>query len=199
MMYKNAAGNLYEVSDIQYFISHVVLTNAKGEQYTIVSDTGAHYVDFDVPRTLVWVPKDDIPAGVYTSISFVFGLTPELNQTGTFPNSPESSMSWPAALGGGYHFLMLNGWWEAPDGQIKPFNLHTGNYQADNSFVITLPLSNRKVDKGLITDFVLDMNVNRWMESPEVYDFNAFGGNIMQNPTAQEMLKVNGWDVFTVN
>ena len=199
MMYQNAAGNRYEISDAQYFISNVVLTNAKGEQYTIKSDTGAHYVDFDVPRSLVWTPTDDIPAGVYTSISFVFGLTPELNKTGTFPNSPENSMSWPASLGGGYHFLMINGKWKDPNGQMKPFNLHTGNYQADNSFVVTLPLANREISKNLITDFVIDMNINKWFESPNLFNFNEYGGNIMQNQTAQAILKANGWDVFEIH
>ena len=45
-------------------------------------------------------------------------------------------------------------------------------------------------------DIALDMNVNRWFTSPHNFDFNEYGGSIMQNAEAQEVLEANGWDVF---
>ena len=44
----------------------------------------------------------------------------------------------------------------------------------------------------------LMMNINKWYESPNSYDFNAFGQAIMGNQTAQQTLKANGADVFSV-
>ena len=41
------------------------------------------------------------------------------------------------------------------------------------------------------------MNINKWLRSPHVYDFNTFGSAIMQNQQAQQLLKENGADVFT--
>ena len=42
------------------------------------------------------------------------------------------------------------------------------------------------------------MNVNAWFSNPYLFDFNVFGGSIMQNREAQEVLRANGWNVFGV-
>jgi len=204
MMYQNAAGNQYEVTEAQYFISKVVLTMSDGTQYAINSDKSVHYVDADIPSTLVWHPIDELPVGTFTAISFVFGLAPELNVTHAYTDAPENNMSWPAVLGGGYHYMKINGRWLAPDGTAHPFNLHSGRVvtetgdTVENSFVVTLPLQNAVITKGEVMDLHLDMNVNRWFCSPYLFDFNQFGGSVMQNQVAQETLRANGWDVFSV-
>lgn len=202
MLYQNAAGNRYEVTEAQYFISNVILTKSDGTQHAIKSDQCAHYVDADIPGTLVWHPGDELPAGVYTSVSFVFGLAPELNITHAYTDAPENNMSWPAVLGGGYHYMKINGRWQAPDETAHPFNLHSGRVLTaegdtlEHSFTVTLPLVQKTLSKDGIMDIVLDMNINRWFISPHIYDFNEYGGSIMQNAAAQEVLEANGWDVF---
>lgn len=202
MLYQNAAGNRYEVTEAQYFISNVILTKSDGTQHAIKSDQCAHYVDADIPGTLVWHPGDELPAGVYTSVSFVFGLAPELNITHAYTDAPENNMSWPAVLGGGYHYMKINGRWQAPDGTAHPFNLHSGRVLTaegdtlEHSFTVTLPLVQKTLSQDGIMDIVLDMNINRWFISPHIYDFNEYGGSIMQNAAAQEVLEANGWDVF---
>ena len=202
MMYQNAAGNQYEVTEAQYFVSNVVLTMSDGTQYAIKSDKCAHYVDADIPNTLVWRPGDELPAGAYTAISFVFGLAPELNVTHAYTDAPENNMSWPAMLGGGYHHMKINGRWQALDGTAHPFNLHSGRVltaegdTVEHSFRVTLPLEQKILSKDDVMDIVLDMNVNRWLTSPHDFDFNEYGGSIMQNTEAQEILEANGWDVF---
>jgi len=202
MMYQNAAGNQYEVTEAQYFVSNVVLTMSDGTQYAIKSDKCAHYVDADIHNTLVWRPGDELPAGAYTAISFVFGLAPELNVTHAYTDAPENNMSWPAMLGGGYHHMKINGRWQALDGTAHPFNLHSGRVltaegdTVEHSFRVTLPLEQKILSKDDVMDIVLDMNVNRWLTSPHDFDFNEYGGSIMQNTEAQEILEANGWDVF---
>jgi hypothetical protein len=42
------------------------------------------------------------------------------------------------------------------------------------------------------------MNINSWFTTPHDYDLDYFGGAIMQNQEAQEVIKANGWDVFTI-
>ena len=204
ILYQNAAGNRYEVTEAQYFISNVILTMSDGTQYAIKSDKCAHYVDADIPGTLVWLPNDALPVGTYTSVSFVFGLAPELNVTHAYTDAPENNMSWPVVLGGGYHYMKINGRWLAPDGTTHPFNLHSGRVLTaegdtlEHSFTVTLPLSQKTLSKDGVMDIALDMNVNRWFTSPHVFDFNEYGGSIMQNAEAQDVLETNGWDVFQV-
>ena len=81
--------------------------------------------------------------------------------------------------------------------------LHTGRIAtdsgfADNTFTVTLPLSQFAVDKNSSADLTLQMNVNAWFSNPYLFDFNVFGGSIMQNREAQEVLRENGRDVFSV-
>ena len=208
MLYTNAAGNQYEVTEAQYFISNVILTKSDGTQVSILADSSAHYVDADIPATQHWTPTDKIPAGTYQSLTFVFGLSPELNMTNFYVNPPENNMSWPILLGGGYHHLKINGRWKTPQGDVTPFNLHMGNGQEydaagnlsgviNNSFTVTLPC-HLQVSGNETQILTLDMDVNRWFDNPYIFDWNVIGGSIMQNQTAQEMLKANGNDVFQV-
>ena len=202
-VYQNAAGNLYEVNDVQFFISHVRLETASGEIVEIADNQGIHYTDIRIPGTLSWNIADVLPADEYKSITFVFGLEGEQNTTGYFPNPPENNMSWPDMIGGGYHYMKINGRWIDGSGVRQPFNLHTGkiatdNGFADNTFTVTLPLENFAVIHKETADLTLQMNVNAWFSNPYLFDFNVFGGSIMQNREAQEALRANGWDVFGV-
>ena len=202
-VYQNAAGNLYEVNDVQFFISHVMLETASGEVVEITDNQGIHYTDIRIPGTLTWDIADIVPADEYKSISFVFGLEGDQNTTGYFPNPPENNMSWPDMIGGGYHYMKINGRWIDESGVRQPFNLHTGkistdNGFADNTFTVTLPLSQFAVIHKETAELTLQMNVNAWFSNPYLFDFNVFGGSIMQNREAQEVLRENGWDVFGV-
>ena len=202
-MYQNAAGNLYEVNDMQFFISQVRLETTSGEMVEIADNQGIHYTDIRIPGTLAWRIADEIPATGYKSITFVFGLAGAQNTTGYFPNPPENNMSWPDMLGGGYHYMKINGRWIDDSSVRQPFNLHTGkiataNGFADNTFTVTLPLTNFSTLGKKTSELTLQMNVNAWFSNPNLFDFNHFGGSIMQNREAQEVLRENGWDVFGV-
>ena len=168
-LYQNAAGNLFEVNDVQFFISHVMLETASGEMVEITDNQGIHYTDIRIPNTLSWHVSDEIPAGGYKSIAFVFGLEGEQNTTGFFPNPPENNMSWPDVLGGGYHYMKINGRW----------------------------IDEAGVSKGQTSSITLQMNVNAWFSDPYLFDFNEFGGSIMQNREAQMVLRANGHNVFS--
>ena len=202
-MYQNAAGNLYEVNDVQFFISHVMLETTSGEIVKIADNQGIHYTDIRIPETLVWKIADAVPADEYKSISFVFGLEGEQNTTGYFPNPPENNMSWPDMIGGGYHYMKINGRWIDGSNVRQPFNLHSGkiadgNGFVDNTFTVTLPLENFAVIHKETAELTLQMDVNAWFSNPYLFDFNVFGGSIMQNREAQEVLRANGWNVFGV-
>jgi hypothetical protein len=61
--YVNMAGNTYEISEVKYFISNVVLYRKDGYRKNIEEWDKIHYVDIDIPSTLEWNVYDKIPIG----------------------------------------------------------------------------------------------------------------------------------------
>jgi len=209
MIYRNAAGNPYLINEIQYFISDVTLHKNDGSKFLIDDWQDIHYVDSDLPDTWRWQMKDDIPVGTYDSITFTFGISEEKNQSLMFVNPPESNMFWPEYLGGGYHYLKLNGKWKDPDEVIRPFNFHMGIGQiydqesnaiigfVQNYFKVHLENTRFTVSPNQTIAFNIVMRVDKWFEEPNVFDFNYWGGDIMQKQDAMQVAKENGSNVFT--
>jgi hypothetical protein len=168
MKYTNLAGNLYQVDELQYFISEVTLNTADGQALPITSDSAIHYVDIDIPSTLTWSPKDWLPVTDYASISFVFGIIDSKNKTGLFVNPPERDMFWPDLMGGGYHYMKMNGKWKATGDTVKAFNFHLGismkpmgNTMPPNYFTVTLPLN---IHAGTLKNtYTITMNIEKWL------------------------------------
>ena len=213
MMYTNAAGNNYEVNQVMYFISDVTLHNSDGTSKLIDEWKDINYVDIEIPSTLSWSVYDDIPAGSYNSISFTFGITEAKNITMMFVNPPEVNMMWPGVLGGGYHYMMLNGKWRDTANVIQGFAFHMGIGQlyksnvintdsiyafVQNYFNVNLPNSSFTIEKDKTREVEIVMNIESWFETPHIYDHNYWGGGIMQTQPAMQMAKDNGVDVFTI-
>lgn len=211
MIYLNSSGNPYLISEVQYFISDVTLYKSDGSETLIDDWISIYYVDTDIPETWHWDVFDKIPAGAYDSIAFIFGITAEKNISYMFVNPPESYMFWPESLGGGYHYLKLNGkWLEAGQTEITtPFNCHLGIGQiyysfpdsisgfVHNDFRVSLPGSDFTIDKDQTRVLTLTMDIQEWFRDPYDFDLNYWGGYTMQNQDAMETLKENGYDVFT--
>ena len=214
MKYANTAGNPYEINQVMYFISDVTLHKSDGISKLINDWKDIHYVDIDIPETLKWDVYDDIPEGAYDSVSFVFGITGEKNKSFMFVNPPEVNMMWPDILGGGYHYMMINGSWKDNDNVIKSYAFHMGIgqlYKSDayeevdsiyafvqNYFNVKLPNSAFTVEPNKTRQIEIIMNIDSWFKTPHVYDHNFWGGAIMQIQPAMQMAKENGFDVFEV-
>jgi hypothetical protein len=211
MKYVNAAGNPYEINQLMYFISDVTLHKSDGKTILISDWTDIHYVDIDIPSTLTWDVYDDIATGAYDSVSFIFGITKEKNQSFRFVNPPEVNMMWPDILGGGYHYMMINGSWKDNANVIKSFAFHLGIGQlyksnvievdsiyafVQNYFSVKLPNSSFTVEENKTRNIEVIMNVDSWFKTPHIYDHNYWGGAIMQKQPAMQMVKENGADVF---
>jgi hypothetical protein len=211
LIYANAAGNPYQVNEVKYFISKLYLLKTNNEWVKITQNEGVHYVDLAYPNTLTW-NLADIIEGDYMGISFIFGLDETDNQSNRFVDSPEKDFFWPLPLGGGYHYLQINGKWKDRDGNLKNMNFHAGIGQLykqnvmdidsiyafiHNYFRVDLPI-NFSVEKNKTTKLNLSMNIDKWFSTPIVYDHNYFGSGIMQNQQAQEVIRQNGKNVFTV-
>jgi hypothetical protein len=214
LMYVNEAGNHYLVSEVQYFISQFTLYFADGQSCTIKDNMGLHYVDTDIPDTKTWMISDNIPTGLVDSIVFVFGLDEADNQSNRFPNPPESNMFWPDELGGGYHYMKLNGKYQDTTGLLAPFNFHLGIGQiydttshvtgfVQNYFKVSIPLMlyssfQVKVKPGLTTNLIFTMNIDSWFTTPNTWNFNTMGGMMMQNQGLLGAACLNGHDAFII-
>ncbi len=207
MRYLNAAGNQYMITEIQWFISHLSLVKADGSVLAVAPENPIHYVDTDIPESQTMLLTQKLEPGDYTALRFVFGLNETDNKSGRFVNPPESFMFWPEHLGGGYHYMKLNGKWKNLYGQDEPFNFHLGIGQvsddstADTRFVqnyfeVDLPGLIR-LEEGKTTVLRLNMRIEQWFSAQHIYDFNFWGGHIMQNQPAMQQACENGRHAFS--
>jgi len=205
LIYTNKAGNQYQVNEVKYFISRVLFIDSEGKSVEVKQNQGIHYVDCDLEHTLRW-KINEIPQRHYTAISFVFGLDEADNKSNRFVNPPESNFFWPDFLGGGYHYMQINGKFLNKNGGIQNMNIHTGigqlyneNHEVtqfvQNYFTVTLPVRFFVYADNTLP-LTLNMEIQRWFDTPNLYDFDEFGTGIMQNQRAQELLKENGAHVF---
>jgi hypothetical protein len=67
-----------------------------------------------------------------------------------------------------------------------------------NYFTVSLPGSAFKIESGKPRNIELLMNVDSWFATPHPFDFNYWGGAIMQNQDAMQKVKENGYDVFKI-
>ena len=199
LIYRNVAGNQYQLNEIKYFISKIIFVNEKEKSVAVIQDDGIHYVDGSLANTLHW-KIDKIPHGHYTSVSFVFGLDENDNRSNRFVNPPECNFSWPD---GGYHYMQINGKFLNKEGNIQNMNIHTGIGQEGNEIIqnyitITLPVNMNINEDKLLNIIPLNMEIQRWFDTPNLYNFDDFGTGIMQNQEAQKLLKENGKNVFEI-
>ncbi len=210
MIYKNAAGNDYMVTEVQYFISDVYLHKSNGSKIMIDAMKDIHYVDNDIPSTQQWDVYDDIAGGDYDSITFTFGINEAKNYSLRFVDPPESFMAWPEHLGGGYHYMKLNGKWSNDTiiqdlsfmfhlgiGQIYDNDSITGFVQ--NFFEVALPNSAFSIVNGNTKEIEIIMNIENWFQNPYIFDFGDYPQGIMQNQEGMHKGCMNGReDVFMV-
>lgn len=192
--YTNAAANTYGISTLKYFVSSFVFTKTDGTKVTIDE---VYYIDATKTETITFEPTLLIPSGDYQSFSFIFGLDEEHNISGAFPNPPESNMEWPLPMGGGYHYMKLEGKFDTIS-SVKNYQAHTGRLMETPHFIdIAFPEFSFAVD-GRDVAVNISMNINNWWVNPHVLNLNNISG-IMGNETMQQQLQENGSDVFSLN
>ncbi|MGZ5303478.1 MAG: MbnP family protein [Bacteroidia bacterium] len=188
--YTVAAGYETSFSRFEYYISGLKFYR---------SDSAFHAYNIpvyaDAQNYTSGILLKDIPAGKYFSTKLYIGLDAEHNKSNSLPNTPENiNMEWPDAMGGGYHFLKLEGQFKDSSG-TNGFAMHLGrsenlvNHQRfENSF---------EIKAGETTTVILKMNVAEWFKNPALYDFNKDGLYSMSNMVAMKKISQNGADVFT--
>ena len=191
ILYTNAAGNEYGITRLEYIVSDVALETAGGKRVELAE---FHYRNAFVGATRSVLSK--VPGGEYTALHFTFGIDGTKNEAGALPSVDHfNNLAWPAPMGGGYHYMRLEGLFRTEDGE-EAFLTHTGPAGGEDfSFAVSLPLS--LTVSGDEWAIAVMMDLNEWYDAPSLYDFNGRGG-IMGNADAQFTLQGNGATVFSL-
>jgi MbnP len=191
LVYSNALGQAFSIKTLKYFISEIKFYK---EDNTIIELPDIHYVDIRSTESLSYLLIEKVPAGDYTGISFVYGLSPEENITGRFRSPPKSLMEWPVLLGGGYHYAKIEGQYIAAD---NFFNLHTGMLDGTD-YSIPIDLNTPFTISVNGANLELNIEIQNWFTGPNDWDFVYFGSGIMGNHEAQKAVQENGANVFNL-
>ncbi len=200
IQYINANGEQLSISKIVYLISDITFTNAAGE----VFDAG----DFNLVNVreninLSFTPNIEIPAGDYT-VTFTFGFDDEDNIDLAYPelNSADGGWNVPLPMGGGYHYMRLEGKYINTASDEIGYQYHTIRANDMSTNPITLQDTSFEVNLGLVTigsstNIEVKMNVDEWFKNPNLWDLNVLFMTLMPNFDAQIMMSENGATVFT--
>lgn len=188
--YTNASGNEYSITRLEYYLSNFRFITENGE--IIVHDQVYYISAFDTnTHTLI---INDLPPTDYTKIIYNFGLTPGRNLSNSLPNTNENAnMFWPEMMGGGYHFMKLEGRYRDTTA-LSGYAIHLGTNVCTMEVSKDVSISN-KTDVGRLT---LTKNINEWYTNPKDYDFINHGRYTMGDTVLMEHIIENGQTVFTL-
>ena len=193
--YTNSVGQDYSIKTVKYLVSKVTFHNTDGTNFV---SSNIHYVDIREPETLTLNLDEKIPNGSYSGISFVYGLVAKDNVSGSLGLELDRLMEWPVPMGGGYHYMKLEGEY-IDENTTSFFNFHAGSL-AGTAYEINVDLPNSAFEVNEISmSFDIKMEISNWFKNPTDWDFAYWGSGIMGNPDAQATVQKNGADVFSIS
>ena len=190
MIYQNKAGNQYSVNKLEYYLSNFELKKSDGRTIKV---KGIYYINaFSTSWNRFLL--DSIPVGTYDSLSFYVGLDSAQNLTDYLPNTTENAnMFWPVPMGGGYHFMKMEGYYSDASGNNSGYAMHLGR----NMNVVKVNIPMNFIVKYKNEEGKLKMNINEWYRNPNDFNFDTDGRYIMGDGVAMQKIAQNGKSAFT--
>ena len=194
----NENGDDIRITRLRYLISDIVLTHESGVDAML---TGYHLIDIMDDESLSYSTADEIIPGEYT-MSIRFGFNNADNQDGIYNDLNTASFDVPAQLGGGYHYMQLDGTYKNSNNDDDPYNYHvirafdmTGtNEPQDTSIKISLG----SVTVGVNTQVNIQMDLYEWFSNPHLWDLSELNTMLMSNYDAQIKMSQNGAFAFSL-
>ncbi len=200
--YTNAFGTEVKLSKLIYLISDITFTAADGTIY----DAGDYnLINARTGDNTTFSPDIEIPEGAY-NVSFTFGFDDEDNdKEGGYLDLNSADGTWvvPEPLGGGYHYMRMEGTFTNTASDIETFQYHTIRANKHS----TLPPGPTTLEELLDTSFVVDlgtitigdnttieasMNVAQWFENPNTWNLNEESTVMMPRYDLQVKMNENG-------
>ncbi|PVW14125.1 MbnP family protein [Marixanthomonas spongiae] len=197
--YTNAHGETMTISKLRYLISDIAFTDENGDS-TIIK--GYNLVNAREATNTQYKPAKKIQEGTYT-LSFTFGFEKEDNIDGAYPDLTSADWNVPEDLGGGYHFMQLEGTFIDNTGTVAPYLYHTIRAANKTDDALELQDTSFEVDLGTVTVkegvvYEIKMDVAEWFKNPNEWDLNELNSNLMGNFGAQLKMSENGRTVFSL-
>ena len=200
--YPNDKGNLLSIERLRYLISDIEFTKTNGE--TILLE-GYNLVDVTNQTNLSFTPYQKILTGTYSNVSFVFGFVNEKNIDGAYNDLNAVSWNVPLMLGGGYHYMQLDGKFLNSNNESQGYNYHAiraadnpgpnPTFPQDTFFRVILGAITIAAD----TEISVAMHIEEWFKNPYSWDLNVYNQMLMPNSEAQILMYQNGQNVFSID
>lgn len=198
--FNNEKGNNLSITKLRYLISNITFIGFSGEELKL---DGYNLVDVTNNRNLMYNLPNAIPRGNYKNVKFTFGFNNDDNYNGNYQDLNSVSWNVPEILGGGYHYMQLEGKFIANNGTETGYAYHairavdnsgdTRIFQ-DTFFEVNLGEINLKNDSTI----TIEMNIAEWFKNPTTWDLNELNSTLMPNFNAQVLMFNNGKDVFSL-
>jgi len=192
----NANGEMLNIDRIRYLISRIELVNTSGFSY-ILKDY--NLTDLSDINTYKFNGNLAIPTGTYT-LKLVWGFN-EVDNLGEYPELNTASWNWPDMLGGGYHFLQFDGFYNVDTASSSPFNFHNGTAKVSDGVFeqnfATIELPN-EIFVEQNTTIQLNFDIAELFKNPNTWDLNVLDTPLMPNYNAQKMMQENVQSVFSI-
>lgn len=197
IQYTNANGEQMSIEKLRYLISKITFTKPSREKLVL---SGYHLIDVTNNKNLSFTPLSSIPTGTYSNVSFTFGFHNDENY-GNYQDLNSASWNLPAMLGGGYHYMQLEGKFIDKATIETGYAYHTIRAVDNSGASPVFQNTFFEVDLGAITItnkaiFNIEMNIAEWFKNPNIWDLNILNNMLMPNFNAQIMMYKNGQTVF---
>jgi len=196
--FTNAHGNVQTITKLRYLISKIIFTNSFGDAVAV---DAYNLVDLTDESTLTLNQNIVLPPGTYTKISFVYGFNEEDNISAEYLDLNAASWNWPEMLGGGYHFLQLEGNFNNDLDEQQGYAYHNGTARVSEGVFeqnfITVTVDDLSFSSSSTID--IKMNIAEWFKNPYTWDLNVHNNMLMGNYDAQILMNDNGQNVFDVS
>ena len=201
LQFTNANGETLSIERLRYLVSDIVFTTSTNEvlsldDYNLVDVTNGNNLSFSLTGL--------IPSGNYSNVSFTFGFNNEDNSE-NYLDLNSASFNVPDMLGGGYHYMQLDGKYIDNMSEESGYNYHAiravdnpgtnATFPQDTFFRVNLGAVNISDD----ATFNIGMNIAEWFKNPNLWDLNQLDTVLMPNSTAQIMMFQNGQSVFSLD
>lgn len=198
--FTNGNGDQLSIERLRYLISRVTLTDSNGEPTVF---NGYNLVDLTTESNLIFSPSESVAPGDY-NLSFTFGFNNEDNVDGIYADLNSATFNVPQTLGGGYHYMQLDGKYVDTATLEASYNYHAiravdnpgpnPTFPQDTFFVVDL--GTITINNDLTAEVRVDLS--EWFENPNLWDLNIYNTNLMSNSAAQIMMYENGQNVFSL-
>jgi hypothetical protein len=196
--YTNQAGNTFNITLWQYYISNIKITKSDNTVWT--EPNSYHLIDYSNPlSTIVEIPN--VPYSDYKAIEFMIGVDSARNVSGaqTGALDPVNGMFW--SWNSGYIMAKMEGTSPQSTATANKLTIHVGGFSGATSVLKTVSPSFNgnvaKVTSAITPKIHLKCDIMEWFQSPNTINFATLNTVHMPGADAKKVGD-NYADMFSV-